>query len=147
MTDWFSIFVVFEVNGQLSFDHGISLPADHSRLESEAHDQAMARRLGRLGAKMMKTLRKTGAIEGSVVSLLGALAALAMVAASQEQRAPPDLEAKTNSTDHWRIGRISRLLAILCMINNISEACKCWHSSDLWLSHLVGLGLLMLELD
>lgn len=54
----------------------------------------MARRLGRLGAKMMKTLRKTGAIEGSVVSLLGALAALAMVAASQEQRAPPDLEAK-----------------------------------------------------
>ena len=61
-------FVVFEVNGQLSEDHGISLPADHSRLESEAHDQAMARRLGRLGAKMMKKIRKTGAIEGSVVS-------------------------------------------------------------------------------
>ncbi len=33
-------------------------------------------------------------LEGSVVSLLGALAALAMVTASQEQRAPPDLEAK-----------------------------------------------------
>lgn len=34
---------------------------------------------------------------------------------------PTRFGGQENSTDHWRIGRISRLLAILCMMNKISD--------------------------
>ena len=52
--------------------------------------------------------------------LLGALAALAMVAASQEQRAPPDLEAK----------KIRQITGGLLGYHDLSRSCAWWITSQ-----------------